>query len=301
MVAETEATAKGGAWWPLGRIAYAWTLMRRWPVLPGLVLFSLIMVAILAPVIAKESPRKGSPLYRHIPPAWTAEGTSQHLLGTDQAGRDVFSRMVFGARVSLVVAAVSLASGFVIGSSLGIITGYIGGWWDEVIMRLVDIWQSTPFLMVALVLVIVVGQSMYTLFGLLGMLAWVQFVRVVRGQTMQLKQMDYVSLARVAGSGPVRIMSRHLAPGILNSAVVIATLNVGVLILAEASLSFLGAGIPPPTPSWGMMVGEGRGYIQEAWWTTVFPGAAIFLTVMSLNFMGDWLRDKLDPRLRQLV
>jgi len=285
---------------PLARVRNAWMSMIRWPILPGIVLISLITVAILAPVLARESPRQGSPLYRHIPPAWTADGTTQHLLGTDHAGRDVFSRMVFGARVSLMVAAVSLASGFILGTSVGVIIGYAGGWWDELIMRMVDIWQSTPFLMVALVLVIVVGQSLYTLLGLLAMVSWVQFVRVIRGQTMQLKNMDYVALARVAGSGPNRIMFRHIAPGVLNSAVVIATLNVATLILAEATLSFLGAGIPPPTPSWGMMVGEARSYIQEAWWTSVFPGLAIFFTVLSLNFMGDWLRDKLDPQLRQL-
>ncbi len=282
------------------RAERAWMFIVRWPVLPGIVLLGIVTVAIIAPVVAKQSPRQGSPLYRYIPPAWTEDGTTEHLLGTDGAGRDVFSRMVYGARVSLMVAAVSLASGFIIGTSVGVITGYVGGWWDEFIMRVVDIWQSTPFLMVALVLVVVVGQSLVTLLGLLAMISWVQFVRVVRGQTMQLKQMDYVSLARVAGSGPFRIMFRHLAPGVLNSAVVIATLNVATLILTEATLSFLGAGIPPPTPSWGMMVGEARSHLQDAWWASVFPGIAIFLTVLSLNFMGDWLRDRLDPRLRQL-
>jgi peptide/nickel transport system permease protein len=167
-------------------------------------------------------------------------------------------------------------------------------------MRIVDVWNSIPFLMVALVLVIVVGQSMATLLGLLAMMSWVQFVRIIRGQTLQLKQMDYISLARIAGASPVRIMFRHIFPGIVNTAVVIATLNVGQLIMAEATLSFLGAGIPPPTPAWGVMVGEARSYLADAWWTSVFPGLCIFLTVMSLNFTGDWMRDRFDPRLRQL-
>jgi peptide/nickel transport system permease protein len=198
------------------------------------------------------------------------------------------------------VAAIALTIGFIVGTSLAVMSGFIGGWVDEIVMRIVDIWMSIPFLMVALVLVIVVGQSMTTLLGLLAMMAWVHFVRVIRGQTLQLKEMDYISLARVAGSSQVRIMFRHIFPGIVNTAMVIATLRVGQLIMAEATLSFLGAGIPPPAPAWGVMVGEARSYLDTAWWTSVFPGVCIFLTVMALNFLGDWMRDRFDPRLRQL-
>jgi len=168
-------------------------------------------------------------------------------------------------------------------------------------MRIVDIWYSLPFLMVALVVVLVYGQSFTVLMALLALLAWAPFVRVVRGQALYLKEMDYVNLARIAGASRWRLMWKHVFPGVLNSAVVIATLRVGQLIMAEATLSFLGAGIPPPTPAWGIMVAEGRDYVATAWWISFFPGLAIFLTVMSLNFMGDWLRDRLDPRLSQLM
>jgi peptide/nickel transport system permease protein len=208
--------------------------------------------------------------------------------------------MVYGARISLMVAAVSLVSGFIIGTAIGIVAGYLGGIWDEIITRLVDIWYALPFLMVALVLILLFGQSLQLLLGLLAALAWAGFVRVIRAQTLILKEMDYVALARVAGASPLRIMFRHIVPGIMSSAIVIATFNVGGLMLAEATLSFLGAGIPPPTPAWGIMINEGKDYLDSAWWQVIMPGTAIFLTLMSLNFLGDWLRDRLDPRLRQL-
>jgi len=278
----------------------AWQFLRRWPVIPLLILIGLAVCAIFAPQLSTQNPRRGRVLDRHIPPAWTEEGSTAHLLGTDHVGRDVYTRIIHGARISMMVTLIALTSGFILGTSIGVVSGYAGGWLDEVLMRIVDVWMSIPFLMVALVLVIVIGQSMATLMGLLAMLAWVHFVRVIRGQTLQLKEMDYIALARVAGASSLRVMFRHLFPGIVNTAVVIATLRVGQLIMAEATLSFLGAGIPPPTPAWGVMVGEARAYLEEAWWTSVFPGLCIFLTVMALNFMGDWLRDRLDPRLRQL-
>ena len=209
--------------------------------------------------------------------------------------------MLFGARISLVVAGIAIVSGFITGTTLGILSGYSGGWVDEVITRLADIWQALPFLMVALVCVLLFGQSTTLLLFLMVALAWNPFVRVIRSQTLVVKTQPYVDLARVAGCSQFRILTRHILPGVINTAVVIATLSVGSLILAEAALSFLGAGVPPPTPTWGSMVSEGRAYITSAWWPTVLPGLAIFLVVMSLNFTGDWLRDHLHPRLRQLL
>ena len=280
----------------------AWRFTRRWPTLPMLVLGSLIIAGIFAPQFPKtHDPYAGGIRDRHIPPVWFADGTSEHLLGTDHAGRDVFSRLLHGARISLVVAGISLTAGFLAGTTMGITAGYAGGWWDEVITRIFDIWQALPFLMVALVAVLLFGQSLRLLLVLMALLAWQPFVRVVRSQTLVIKNEPYVDLARVAGCSVPRILIRHILPGVINTAVVIATLTVGSLILAEAALSFLGAGVPSPTPTWGAMVQEGRNYLSTAWWPTVFPGLAIFLVVMSLNFTGDWLRDRLDPRLRQLV
>ena len=233
--------------------------------------------------------------------ARTQEGTTNHLLGTDHSGRDVFSRMLYGARISLVVAAIALFSGGTIGTALGIFSGYYGGIIDEVITRAVDIWQALPFLMVALVCVLLFEQSLTLLLFLMVALAWVPFVRVIRSVTLVIKNEPYVDLARVAGASTVRVLLRHILPGVINTAVVISTLSVGSLIMAEAALSFLGAGVPSPTPTWGSMVADGRSYLASAWWPTVFPGLAIFMVVMSLNFTGDWLRDRLDPRLRQLA
>jgi peptide/nickel transport system permease protein len=282
------------------QLGATWRFIRRWPVIPGAVLVILIFTAVFAPLLAPHDVREGGILRRHIPPMWMEGGSSDHVLGTDHAGRDVFSRLIFGARISMAVAAISLASGFIVGTSLGMISGYAGGILDEVVSRFVDIWLALPFLMVALVTVMVFGQSLWLVLVLLALLAWVSFVRVIRSQTLQLKVADYVSLARVAGASHFRIVAKHIFPGVLNTAIVIATLNVGTLILAEATLSFLGAGIPAPQPAWGVMVADGRGYIGTSWWPTFFPGLAIFLVVMSLNFMGDWARDRFDPRLRQI-
>ncbi len=224
----------------------------------------------------------------------------EHILGGDNIGRDLLSRIIHGARVSLVVVTVALIFGLLIGVSMGLVAGYFGGLIDEVIMRVTDIWLGLPFILVAIVAVIAFGQTFTILIVLLGILSWTPFVRNVRGEVLSLKTRDYVSLAKVAGCSTFRILVWHILPGTINTIIVIATLRVGQLILTEAILSFLGAGIPPPTPAWGAMVNDGRPYINDAWWISFFPGVAIFLVVMSLNFLGDWLRDRLDPRLRQL-
>ena len=206
-----------------------------------------------------------------------------------------------GARTSLMVVTVSIVVGTIIGTGLGLIAGYFGGLIDEIIMRLVDIWYGIPFVMVALIVAITVGAGLYTMMGLLAAASFAGFVRQVRAEVLSIKERDYVALAIVAGASPPRILIMHILPGVLNTVVVIVTLSTGGLILAEAFLSFLGAGIPPPTPTWGAMVADGREYLRTAWWITVVPGIAILLIVLALNFLGDWLRDRLDPRLRQVL
>jgi len=278
-----------------------WRRVHRYPVIPGLVLTLLVIAGVFGPLLAPHDPIRSNILDKHYPPFWVEGGTTRYILGTDHVGRDVLSRVLYGARVSLTVAAVSVGSGFIVGTTLGLTAGYFGRFVDEVIMRIVDIWSAMPFLMIALVVNIVLGNSMKIVFALLAMLAWAGFVRVVRAQTLSLREMEYVTAARVSGASHARIMWRHLLPGVINTAVVIATLNIGGLILAEAALSFLGAGIQPPTPAWGSMVAEGKDWvIAQKWWQSAFPGIAIFLVVMSFNFLGDWMRDHFDPRLRQV-
>ena len=294
-------------------LSTAWKLLRRWPILPGVVMGLLIISAIFAALIAPSDPRTQSLADRNHEPVWLGnpEPTERDIkrgvdksglyrLGADHVGRDVLTRVIFGARVSLQMVSVALISGTAIGTALGLIAGYRGGWIDEVISRVVDFWLALPFIMVAMVAAVVWGQSFILILVLLALLSWTPFVRNVRAEVMSLKQRDYVNMARVSGASDWRILIRHLLPGVTNTIVVIATLRVGGLILTEASLSFLGIGIPPPTPAWGLMVAEGRQWLTTAWWISFFPGLAIFLVVMSLNFFGDWLRDKLAPRLRQI-
>ena len=229
-----------------------------------------------------------------------AGGSTEFLLGTDHLGRDLLSRVIFGARISLIVSLVTLGVGGILGVILGLMSGWYGGWTDEFLMRLVDIILSLPLILVALVLVVAVGQSLEIIVVVLALWIWPRFARMVRGEVLQLKSMDYVALARVAGASTTRILLKHLFPGTINTLIVVATLQVGIVILVEATLSFLGAGVPPPEPAWGSMVADGRDRLTDAWWIATVPGIAILLTVMSLNLFGDWLRDRLDPRLRQI-
>jgi len=228
-------------------------------------------------------------------------GSTKFLLGTDHLGRDVLSRVIYGARIALIVSIVTLGVGGTIGVVLGLAAGYYGGFVDEFLMRLVDIKLAIPLILIALVLVITLGQSLWIIVTVLCLFIWPRFARQVRGEVLQLKQMDYVSLAKVSGASTARILFIHIFPGTINTLIVVATLQVGIVILLESTLSFLGAGVPPPTPAWGSMVADGRDKLAGGvWWISTFPGIAIMLTVMSLNLFGDWLRDKLDPRLRQL-
>ena len=230
------------------------------------------------------------------------------MLGTDHLGRDILSRIVYGARISLIVAAVTLGLGGTTGVALGLLAGWYGKWIDEIIMRVVDIARAIPLVLVALVMVVSIGQTFPDALGgqtglivlVLTSFFWVRFARIVRGEVLQIKTMDYVALARVSGASTTRILVVHILPGVTNTLIVLATLQVGFVILVESTLSFLGAGVPPPTPAWGSMVAEGRDYLRGGWWISTMPGLAVLLTVMSLNLFGDWLRDTLDPRLRQL-
>lgn len=218
-------------------------------------------------------------------------------------GYDVASRIIHGARVSLIVAGLSILSGGFVGTALGLIAGYFGGWVDHVIMRLVDIKLSVQSVLLALVLVGVMGPGFHTVIIVIALVLWVRYARLVRGETLALKNQDFIAKARVAGASNFRIMSRHLFPNVVNTLIVLATLEVGQVILLEAGLSFLGVGIPRPTPAWGLMVADGRNLIAagNGWWISFFPGMAILLTVLSMNLLGDWLRDKLDPKLRNTM
>jgi peptide/nickel transport system permease protein len=265
-----------------------------------ILIFLLVLPGIFAPQLAPHNPIKGSLGARLKPPAWVAGGSIQYPLGTDKVGRDILSRIIYGARVSLSVSIVAIVVSGAIGVTLGLIAGYFGGKVDALIMRLVDISLGLPTILIALVFVAVVGPSFGTVIIVTSFLLWARYARQVRGETLSIRERDFISRARVAGASHLRIMFRYIFPNVINTLTVLATLQIGAIILLESTLSFLGAGIPRPTPTWGSMIADGRELIVVAWWIAFFPGLAIMLTVLSLNLLGDWLRDYLDPKLRNI-
>jgi peptide/nickel transport system permease protein len=274
--------------------------MRRIPWLPILIIAVIVVMAVFAPYVAPYSPIDQTLPDKLLPPVWLEGGSTKYLLGTDPFGRDILSRLIHGARVSLIVALLALTAGGGVGLVIGIVAGYLGGPVDSILMRLVDAAFTFPAILFALLLAVTMGQGMATLVIAISLLLWASFARIIRGEVLALKGRDFVALAKVRGCSTLRIMLTHILPNVLNTFMVLVTLNIGVVIIAEAALSFLGAGIPPPTPTWGLMISEGRGRIASAWWVSLIPGIAITLLVLSVNLFGDWLRDRLDPRLRQL-
>ena len=274
--------------------------MKRWPVIPAAIMFVIVFGAVFAPLLAPYEPQKGDLRARNIPPVWLDGGDSAHWLGTDNLGRDMYSRMLYGARISLFVAAVAVIFGLLAGTTTGIVAGYYGGMVDEILMRLVDLWSSLPFLLIALIVAVSVGPSLGMVIALLAVSSWSAGSRNIRAEVLSLRGREYVQMSQVMNASDFRIIVRHLLPNVMHVVIVITTLRTGSMIIAEAGLSFLGVGVPASVPTWGLMIAQGQKFLTSTWWMSIMPGVAIFLIVLSFNFLGDWLRDRFDPRLNQL-
>jgi peptide/nickel transport system permease protein len=273
---------------------------RDLPWFPGAILAALVFTAVFAPYLAPQSPTAGDITAKLIPPVWMERGDWEHPLGTDRFGRDVLSRIIYGSRISLLVSLIAIGVAGTFGTLLGLISGYRGGLTDVILMRLTDIALSLPLILIAVVLVAVTEPSFRNVILVIALLLWPRFARQIRGETLGIKEQDFVALAVVAGRSSAWIISRHIFPNVVPTLLVISTLQVGYVILLEGTLSFLGVGVPPPNPAWGLMIADGRGFLATAWWISFLPGLAMLLTVLAVNLMGDWLRDHLDPKLRQL-
>jgi peptide/nickel transport system permease protein len=277
-------------------------LIREIPLLPSTILLLLVVMAVFAPVLAPYDPTVPIPGAKiSSPPSWMEGGNPAALLGTDRQGRDLLSRLIYGARVTLIVAVTGTAVAGGIGMLLGIMAGYFGGMTDQFIMRLTDSWLALPFLMFAIFLAALIGPGISNIIIVFGLIYWTRYARVIRGEVLTLRERDFVRLAQVAGLSPFRIIVRHIVPNVMNTWMVLASLTVGVVIVTEASLSFLGLGVPPPTPAWGLMLAEARTTLLAGqWWLTIFPGLCISAVVLAANLFGDWLRVRLDPQQRNL-
>jgi peptide/nickel transport system permease protein len=273
---------------------------RQLPWFAGSILAALVLTAVFAPFLAPHSPTEGDITQKLIPPVWMDRGEWTHPLGTDRFGRDVLSRIIYGSQISLAVSLIAIFVSGTVGTVLGLVSGYRGGLTDTVLMRLTDIGLSLPTILIAVVLVAVSEPSFRNVVLVIALLLWPRFARQMRGETLAIKELDFVALAVVAGRSRAWIIRRHIFPNVVPTLLVIATLQVGYVILLEGTLSFLGVGVPPPSPAWGLMIADGRGFLATAWWISLFPGLAMLLTVLAVNLMGDWLRDHLDPKLRQL-
>ncbi|MGH7320482.1 MAG: ABC transporter permease [Candidatus Rokuibacteriota bacterium] len=273
---------------------------RKVLVLPLAVLVAFILVGACAPWIAPRSPTETDLGLKLTPPTWMEDGIPGRPLGTDQLGRDILSRIIHGARLSLVTSLSGILLGGLLGTALGVVAGYHGGWVDALVMRIADMTLAIHIYVLAIVLAVVWGAGLRNVLLVVVFLLWSRYARQARAEVLSLKEREFVIAARALGGGSLQIMARHVLPNVLNSLIVLSTLQVGFVIVLEATLSFLGAGIPPPAPSWGVMVADGRALIASAWWVSTLPGLAILLVVLSVNLVGDALRDLLDPRLRRL-
>ena len=266
----------------------------RLPWVPITILASILICAAFAELIAPHDPRDIDILKKNIAPGETAS----HLLGTDILGRDILSRLIFGARTTVIISFVSLAAAALVGTALGVVSGYKGGWIDAIIMRGVDAALGFPTILLAMVIVVFLGSGTINIILAVTLTFWARFARMVRGDVLAIKTLDFVTLARITGVSTPVIMWRHIFPNVINTLTVVSSLLVGQIILLEASLSFLGLGLAPGDPAWGIMVAEGRSVILDVWWLSLFPGLAIMIVVLAFNFFGDWLRDTLDPQLQ---
>jgi peptide/nickel transport system permease protein len=285
-----------------GALRAAVKVVREAPMVPVVILGGLILVAVLADLIAPYDPTlpvQGANVFD--PPFWMQGGRVTTPLGTDFQGRDILSRLIYGARVSLIVGLMGTLVAGGLGTALGIVSGYVGGWVDQIIMRVTDAWLALPAIVFAIFLAAMIGPSMWNIIIILGAVYWTRYARVIRGEVLTLREREFVKLAEIAGASKLRVIKRHILPNVLNTATVLASLTVGVVIIAEASLSFLGFGVPPPQPAWGLMLSEARPTLMAGqWWLTVFPGACILLIVLATQLFGDWLRVRLDPQQRNL-
>lgn len=263
-----------------------------------LLVLAFVVMAVFAPWVAPHPPNETDLRARQLPPAWIEGGSTEHLLGTDQLGRDLLSRLVFGSRIALLVGLGGVLLTAAVGVTLGLLAGYLGGRVDTVISRVIDTLLAVPPVLLYLVALGVFGPSLGMLVVIIGLVNWTTFARVVRGEVLSVGQREFVEAARANGARAARVMLRHVLPNVTAPILVVATLNVATVILLEASLSFLGFGVQPPTVTWGRMLADGRNYLATAWWLATFPGVAITLLGLGLLFVGDWLRDVLDPRLR---
>jgi peptide/nickel transport system permease protein len=265
-----------------------------------LILGGVTLSGVLAPWIAPADPLAQDITQRFRPPIWEEGGNSEHILGTDSLGRNLLARLMHGGRVSLLVGLLAVLVQGGIGVLLGLLAGFFGGRWDSIIMRIADVQLAVPTLILAIAVIAVLGPSLQNVIIVLGITNWVIYGRVVRSEVLSIRRREFVEAARVVGNTDLRLMFRHVLPNVAASVIVISTLEVAQMIIAEASLSFLGLGVQPPTPTWGGMIAEGRTYIGTRWWLSTIPGLMILLTVLALNLFGDWLRDVLDPTLRRL-
>lgn len=283
-----------------GRFGRLFRSMTQVPIIPGTILTIVVLTALLADLLALHPPTAADLQNTFRPPAWLPGGSWSFPLGTDNIGRDVYTRILYGSRLSLIVGFIVVFIAGSLGTALALIAGYVGRWADALIMRVTDAFFALPFLIVAIVLAAVLGPSIGNLIAVLALVGWTRYARVIRGEVLRLKEMDFIAAAKLAGTPTPLILWRHILPNVVNTVLVLATLELGSTIIAAAALGFLGLGLPPTIPAWGSMLAEGRPYIASAWWIALFPGLAIAVTVLGTNLLGDWLRWRLDPRYRQL-